>query len=358
MRPGDGLLCSHLTGLGLHLITEDVDGNGQDDNRADDDVLNIVLGTGQVQAVADNSHQQSADQGAPDGALAAGEGSAAHDAGCDGVIIIGGTGVAVSGSQTANRHDTSHTGHEAGQGVNEGQHVFGGDTGQTGCLGVAAHAVDLAAQSGLAQEDIKDDEHNDNQNEAEGDTGELHLGGALIIGGEQRAAADPHESVNAGIGEGDGLGAGNDQRQAPQHVLHAHGGHEGMGQIQSGQQRAVDEAGQGADGQAAERQQEGVRDAGLDHNADGAGAQHAVGTNGQVDTGGNQGAQHTGSDQAVDGCLLQDIHEVTDLHELVRHGDAENQNQDGKGHQCTELLQKLFHFRVFHISFFLIVFTS
>ena len=127
-----------------------------------------------------------------------------------------------------------------------------------------------------------------------------------------------------------------------------------MGQIQTGQQRAVDEAGQGADGQAAEHQQEGVRDAGLDHNADGAGAQHAVGANGQVDTGGNQGAQHTGSDQAVNGCLLQDIHEVTDLHELVRHGDAENQNQDGKGHQCTELLQKLFHFRVFHISLILL----
>ena len=277
-----------------------------------------------------------------------------HDAGCDGVVIIGGTGVAVSGSQTANRHDTSHTGHETGQGVNEGQHVLGGDTGQTGCLGVAAHAVDLAAQSGLAQEDIKDDEHNDDQNEAEGDAGELHLGGALIIGGKQRAAADPHEAVNAGVGECDGLGAGNDQCQAPQHVLHAHGGHEGMGQIQTGQQCAVDEAGQGADGQAAEHQQEGVRDAGLDHNADGAGAQHAVGTNGQVDTGGNQGAQHTGSDQAVDGCLLQDIHEVTDLHELVRHGDAENQNQDGKGHQCTELLQKLFHFRVFHISLILL----
>ena len=43
MRPGDGLLCSHLTGLGLHLITEDVDGNGQDDNRADDFHLSVLL---------------------------------------------------------------------------------------------------------------------------------------------------------------------------------------------------------------------------------------------------------------------------------------------------------------------------
>ena len=161
MRPGDGLLCSHLTGLGLHLITEDVDGNGQDDNRADDDVLDIVLSTGQVQAVADNSHQQSADQGAPDGALAAGEGGATDDAGRDGISIIGGAGIAVGRSQTTHGHHARHAGHEAGQGVNEGQHVLGGDTGQTGCLGVAAHAVDLAAQSGLAQEDIKDDEHND-----------------------------------------------------------------------------------------------------------------------------------------------------------------------------------------------------
>ena len=125
----------HLAGLGLHLVTDNVNGNSQNDDSADDDVLNVVGSAHQVQAVADDSHDHGANQGAPDGALTTGEGSAADDAGRDGVVIIGGTGIAVGGSQTANGDHAGHTGHEAGQGIDEGQHVLGGNTGQAGALG-------------------------------------------------------------------------------------------------------------------------------------------------------------------------------------------------------------------------------
>ena len=164
------LLGSHLTGLGFHLVTEDVQSNSHDDNGTDDDVLDILLSTHQVQTVVDDSHQQSTDQSAPDGALAAGEGGAADDTGSDGVIVVGSAAGSVGGSQTADTDDTGHTCHEAGQGVNKGQNVLGGDAGQTGSLGVTAAAVDLTAQSGLAQEDVEDDEDQDDQHEAQGDS--------------------------------------------------------------------------------------------------------------------------------------------------------------------------------------------
>lgn len=99
------LLGSHLPGPGLSLVPEHVDGDRQNDDGADDDVLNVVGGAHQVQAVADDRHQQGADQGAPDGALAAGEGGATDDAGRDGISIIGGAGIAVGRSQTT--HDTT-----------------------------------------------------------------------------------------------------------------------------------------------------------------------------------------------------------------------------------------------------------
>ena len=156
--PGESgdLLGRHLPGLGLSLVPEHVDGDRQDDDRADDNVLDVVGGAHQVQAVADDRHQQRADQRAPDGALAAGEGGAAHDAGRDGVVVIGLAGVAVGGGQTAHGDDARHAGHEAGQGVHKGQHVLGGDAGQAGRLRVAAHAVDLTAQGGPGQEHVED----------------------------------------------------------------------------------------------------------------------------------------------------------------------------------------------------------
>ena len=112
-----------------------------------------------------------------------------------------------------------------------------------------------------------------------------------------------------------------------------------MGQIQSGQQSTVDEAAQSTDSQTSDDQQQGIGDTELlNKNTDGAGAKHTVGTDGKVDTSGDQGAQHTGCDQAVDGCLLEDVHDVADPRELIGHGDAENDHQDGQRHHRAELL--------------------
>ncbi|CAN3996272.1 6,7-dimethyl-8-ribityllumazine synthase, partial [Dysosmobacter welbionis] len=154
------------------------------------------------------------------------------------------------------------------------------------------------------------------------------------LGLEKGAAADPHQVVHAGVGKGNGFRPCNHQGQAPQHVLHAQGGHEGMGQVQTGQQNAVDKAGKRAHRQAGDDQQRHAGDAEvLDQHADGAGAQHAVGTHGQVDAGGNQGAQHAGGDQAVDGSLLEDVHDIADPREFIGHHHAENENQQRQRHQ-------------------------
>ena len=129
-----------------------------------------------------------------------------------------------------------------------------------------------------------------------------------------------------------------------------------MGQVQTGQQNAVDKAGKRAHRQAGDDQQRHAGDAEvLDQHADGAGAQHAVGTHGQVDAGGDQGAQHAGGDQAVDGSLLEDVHDIADPRELIGHHHAENENQQRQRHQGAELLQKLFSgILLFHISLILL----
>ena len=75
----------------------------------------------------------------------------------------------------------------------------------------------------------------------------------------------------------------------------------------------------------------------------------------EVDAGGDQGAQHAGGDQAVDGSLLEDVHDIADPREFIGHHHAENENQQRQRHQGAELLQKLFSgILLFHISLILL----
>ena len=58
--------------------------------------------------------------------------------------------------------------------------------------------------------------------------------------------------------------------------------------------------------------------------------------------GGNQGAQHAGGDQAVDGSLFEDVHDIADPRELIGHHHAENENQQRQRHQGAEFCKSSF----------------
>src|SRR5699024_4023989 len=195
---------------------------GADDNQTENKVLDSRGDGQQSEAVTQYLDDQDAEHGAEHRALAAHERCTADDAGCDRVGIVRLDRVnAVADTGTADRNDTSQSGHEAGQRVAERQHVCGVDTGQAGSLRVAAAAVDRAAQRGAGQQDVHDDVDNDNNNECYREVAD-------------GSGAQPHNAVNTG--EGNHLGAGDDQACAPEYVLHTEGGNEGVGQVQAGQQ--------------------------------------------------------------------------------------------------------------------------
>lgn len=112
---------------------------------------------------------------------------------------------AVADTGTTDGYDTSQSCHETGQGVAEGQHVSGVDTGQTSCFRVAAYTVDGTAQSGLGQQDV-----HDNVDDKYYDKGYREAG--------YGRRTEPHNSIITG--EGYHLRVGDDQRTAPQYVLH------------------------------------------------------------------------------------------------------------------------------------------
>ena len=103
-------------------------------------------------------HDQCAEHGTNHGALAAHEGCAADDAGCDCVGIVRLDCVnAVADTGTTDGNDTSQSCHETGQGVARKVSTLAElITGQTSCFRVAAYTVDGTAQSGLGQQDVHD----------------------------------------------------------------------------------------------------------------------------------------------------------------------------------------------------------
>ena len=148
---------------------------------------------------------------------------------------------------------------------------------------------------------------------------------------EQGLVAQEQNGVNALVVQADRRGGGDQQSDAPDHVLHTQGGHEGMGKLQPGQQRAVDKAHKGGGQNTAQNQGNGICNTEpLDKNAHHTGAQHGIIAHGQVDTAGDQADQHTGGDQAVNGCLLQQDHQVAHGEEAVGR-QAEEEEQKGKG---------------------------
>ena len=148
---------------------------------------------------------------------------------------------------------------------------------------------------------------------------------------EQGLVAQEQDGINTLVIQADGGGGGDQQGNAPDHILHAQGGNEGMGKLQPGKQGTIDKAHQGGSQNAAQNQGNGTRNAEpLDQNTHHAGAKDRIVAHGQVDTTGNQADQHTGGDQTVNRGLLQQDHQVADGEEAAGR-QAEEEEQKGKG---------------------------
>ena len=152
--------------------------------------------------------------------------------------------------------------------------------------------------------------------------------------GDREAAygsgAEPHNSVIAG--EGYHLRVGNDQRAAPEYVLHTEGRYERMGEVQTGEEHTVDPADQGAADDCDEQKNDRIGHALVHQHTGEAGCERCVSAYGKVDAGGDQAEQHAGGNQCIERRLLENGHHVRILKE-VRRCDCQNYTKD---YQCAK----------------------
>ena len=141
---------------------------------------------------------------------------------------------------------------------------------------------------------------------------------------------EPHNSIITG--EGYHLRVGDDQRTAPQYVLHTEGRYERMRQVQTGKKHTVDPADQGATNDGNNQQQNRIVHALVNQHTCKAGSERCVRTYGQVDAGSDQAEQHTGGYQCIKRGLLENRHHVGILKE-VRRSDRQNYTKD---YQCAK----------------------
>ena len=128
------------------LVADRVRQYSQQDYYADNQLLQVGGYVQQVQAVADDDHNDRADERAPYRTEAAEQRGAADNAGCDGVHLVVQTGNRLCRVQLGYQNNRCDTGAQTGNGVSESLVLVNVDTGKTGCLFVAADGVDVAAE--------------------------------------------------------------------------------------------------------------------------------------------------------------------------------------------------------------------
>ena len=156
--------------------------------------------------------------------------------------------------------------------------------------------------------------------------------------GEAVFAADGGEAQPLhGLGEVvDHLVARHHQGEAPEHVLHAQGGHEGVGQVQPGEHQSVDAADGAAGQDAHHHHQKAALHAGFVHGAHQAGAEHGVGAHGQIDACGDEAQQHAHGQKGVEGGLLENTHDIADAVEILV-GQRQDHAHDDQGQNGAHL---------------------
>src|SRR5215217_6729908 len=119
------------------LLLPHVEGDGEEDDAADDDLLGVGVDAEEDDAVVEDAD----DGGTEDGALAAEQTGAADDGSGDDRELEAETGGGLGGDETGDEDQTGQRGEGRAEGVNEEFDEGDPDPGQTGGLFVAADGV-------------------------------------------------------------------------------------------------------------------------------------------------------------------------------------------------------------------------
>lgn len=211
----------------LGALFEDVDVHGEEDDHALDHILPEGVDAQEVHAVGEGAHDEHADHGAADGALAAQHGGAAQDGGGDGLHLLAVTGSRLAGEHPGRQHHPADARQHAGIAVGEKQDAPVIDAGKARRLPVAAHGIDVPPHPGAVEQIHRED---DDDNRVD------HLDGHPPD--EQRAQVVKFRVHGADRGAG-----GVDVGKAAGHLHHGQGDDEG-GQRRGGDDEAVEHAAQ------------------------------------------------------------------------------------------------------------------
>src|SRR5947209_17680745 len=138
-----------------------VDGDGEDEQEADDRVLPDGADPERREGAADRGEQQRAQGGAVDAAGTTGEGDASDDDGADDGQLESGAGAAVDVAEPRQVEDPGQAGQRSCQQVDLQDAAAHRDAGEPGGLGAGPERVELPPGAVAAQEQPHD--HQDEQ---------------------------------------------------------------------------------------------------------------------------------------------------------------------------------------------------
>src|ERR1035437_149376 len=135
-----------------------IDVDGDHDDRADDDVLDVGRDLNQVQPVGQHAEDENAHQRAADAADTAGDLAAADHHGGDGIQLLHLAESRLPGNDARGQHHAGDAGEQSADDVDQDLVFDNVDAGEDRRLLVAAHGIDVAAEARAAEHEEGDDE--------------------------------------------------------------------------------------------------------------------------------------------------------------------------------------------------------
>ena len=216
------------------------------------------------------------------------------------VELVHHAGDRLRGVEPRGQHDRGDGAHHAGHAVDRRLVKPHGDAGQARRLLVAADRVDIAAEGGARQHEMRhgvDQQHHDHRRRHEPGVAGRQPAKALVEPGDRPAF-------------------GHDQRRAARHAHHAERDDERR-QSAEADQRAVEQAAAQADGQRAGNRDHRRLPALQQHAEHDAGERHDR-PDRQIDAAGDDHVGQADRDDRVDAGLLDDVEQVRDREEVRR----------------------------------------
>src|SRR5690606_15041319 len=209
-------------GSGVLATPEDVGVDGEEDDDADGDLLPLLRDRHDPQAVGERGHDERADHGPEDRGLAAAQGRAADDDGGDRLELVPEPEAGLGRVEPRRHDDAREPGEDARDRVDHDLPAPHVDAGDRRRLLVGADGQRVPADERLAEQHARDD-----GGDEEDEDGVRQPGHELA----ERDLAEARD-----VGEVDGLGAGDDERQA----LRDHHGRERRDERRDAEERHVE----------------------------------------------------------------------------------------------------------------------